>query len=81
MFNFSFLRRGVKKNYEIDKKELGKGKFATVRRGVHRKSGQVMRKGYLTQVLQFLNDSRTCRLMLSKLFTKIDSRGEWYNFD
>jgi hypothetical protein len=42
MFSLSLFRKGVKRNYEIDKKELGKGQFATVRRGVHRTSGQVM---------------------------------------
>jgi serine/threonine protein kinase len=37
---FSFLRSGVKKDYEIEKKILGEGKFATVRRAVHRQTGQ-----------------------------------------
>jgi serine/threonine protein kinase len=37
---FSFLRTGIKKVYEIDKKVIGKGQFATVRRAVHRQTGQ-----------------------------------------
>ena len=39
---FSFLRSGVKKHYSIDKKILGEGKFATVRRAVHRQTGQAV---------------------------------------
>jgi hypothetical protein len=54
MFSLSLFRKGVKKNYEIDKKELGKGQFATVRRGVHRKSGQVVK---------FI-DPQTCEVVL-----------------
>ena len=37
---FSFLRTGVKKDYDIEKKIIGEGKFATVRRAVHRQTGQ-----------------------------------------
>jgi hypothetical protein len=40
MFVLSFLRRGVKKNYEIDKEPIGKGQFATVKRAVHRQTGK-----------------------------------------
>ena len=38
MFVFAFLRKGVKKHYEIDKKEIGKGKFATVKHAIHRQT-------------------------------------------
>ncbi len=37
---FSFLRTGVKKDYDIEKKILGEGKFATVRKAVNRHTGQ-----------------------------------------
>jgi serine/threonine protein kinase len=37
---FSFLRSGVKKDYDIEKKILGEGKFATVRKAVNRQTGQ-----------------------------------------
>ena len=72
---FAFLRKGVKKNYEIDKKEIGKGQFATVRRGVHRKTGQVIESpwnesNFFKTILRF-------RFMLLKRYTKIVSRKEW----
>jgi hypothetical protein len=35
---FGFLRRGVKKDYEIDTKAIGQGQFATVRRAVRRET-------------------------------------------
>jgi serine/threonine protein kinase len=39
---FSFLRSGVKKDYDIEKKILGEGKFATVRRASNRQTGQLV---------------------------------------
>jgi hypothetical protein len=37
---FGFLRRGVKKDYEIDKRAIGQGQFAIVRRAVRRETGR-----------------------------------------
>ena len=37
---FSFLRSGIKKDYDIEKTIIGEGKFATVRCAVHRHDGQ-----------------------------------------
>ena len=58
LFAISFLRRGVKKNYEIDKKEIGKGQFATVRRGTHRKTNQAM------TLFHLLRDGKTIYCLL-----------------
>jgi len=38
---FAFLRKGVRKTYDIDSSTIGRGSFAKVRRCVHRETGGV----------------------------------------
>ena len=39
---FAFLRTGVNKVYNVDKKVIGEGTFAKVRRATHRQTGEVV---------------------------------------
>eukprot|EP00284_Hemiselmis_tepida_P013962 CAMPEP_0174918056 /NCGR_PEP_ID=MMETSP1355-20121228/2861_1 /TAXON_ID=464990 /ORGANISM="Hemiselmis tepida, Strain CCMP443" /LENGTH=495 /DNA_ID=CAMNT_0016163213 /DNA_START=168 /DNA_END=1655 /DNA_ORIENTATION=- len=65
MFSFNFLSSGVKNVYTIEDKVLGEGKFAQVKKGVHKKTGEAF-------AVKIINKDKVKKGDESKLQTEIE---------